>query len=114
MAQSVEVISHWHHSIEEFTTSALEFYKSVEETLKAKEAPNVRVERIDWSESGLFSAKREYLRISHGRFSFDLCAAPFGKDYFFSWWLVKRQPDGAFLWACIGLVAIPVLLLIAM
>lgn len=114
MSQSVEVISHWHHSVENFTTSAMEFYKSVEESLKAKEAPNVRIERIDWSESGILSAKREYLRISYGRFSFDLCAAPFGKDYFFSWWLVKRQPDAAFMWGCAGLMAIPILLLICL
>ena len=112
MSRSVEVISHWHHSIEDFTTSAMEFYKSVEESLKAKEAPSVRMERIDWSEGGILSAKREYLRISHGRFSFDLCAAPFGKDYFFSWWLVKRQPEAAFMFGCLGLIAIPIILMI--
>lgn len=114
MAGPVEVISHWHHSIEEFNTSALEFYRSVEEALRAKEAPSVRLERVDWNEGGVLSAKREYLRISHGRFSFDLCAAPFGRDYFFSWWLVRRQPDGAFLFGCLGLLALPILLLISM
>ncbi len=70
MAGSVEVISHWHHSIEEFNTSALELYRAVEEALREKEAPGVRLERVDWTEGGLLSAKREYLRISHGRFFF--------------------------------------------
>src|SRR5205814_777575 len=58
------------------------------------------------------SAKRDYLRISYGRYSFDLCAAPFGRDYFFSWWLVQRQPDAALLFGCLGIMAMPVLLLI--
>ena len=111
MPRSAEVISHWHHTLENFNTSALDFYRSVEGSLSARQAPNVRIERVDWSESGILSAKREYLRISYGRFSFDLCAAPFGKDYFFSWWLVKRQPDAALLYGCLGLMAIPILLL---
>jgi len=114
MASSVEVISHWHHSFEDFNTSAVEFYGAVEETLRQKEAPSVTTSRVDWHESGLFSAKREYLRISYGRFSFDLCAAPFGKDFFFSWWLVKRGPDAAILLGCLGVIALPIALLISM
>lgn len=112
MAASVEVISHWHHSFEDFNTSALEFYRAVEETLKQKEAPSMTASRIDWAESGFLSAKREYLRISHGRFSFDLCAAPFGKDFFFSWWLVKRGPDAAMLFGCLGIIALPIVLFV--
>jgi len=108
MPKPAEVISHWHHSIEDFTASATEFYRSIEATLKAKEAPSVTTEVIEWRESGVLSAKREYLRVSYGRFSFDLCAAPFGRDFFFSWWLVKRQPDAAFLIGCFGLLALPV------
>jgi hypothetical protein len=111
MPGSVEVISHWHHSLEDFNTPALDFYRSVEETLKAKEAPT-RVERVDWKESGVLSARREYLRISYSRFSFDLCAAPFGKDFFFSWWLVRRAPEFALMYGCLGLLAVPIVLLI--
>ena len=114
MAASVEVISHWHHSFEDFNTSALEFYRAVEETLKQKDAPSVATSHVDWSESGLLSAKREYLRISHGRFSFDLCAAPFGKDYFFSWWLVKRGSGVAMPFGCLGVIALPIALFISM
>jgi hypothetical protein len=113
MASSVEVISHWHHSLEDFNTSALDFYRAVEETLKTKEAPAVTTSRVDWHESSVFSAKREYLRISYGRFSFDLCAAPFGKDFFFSWWLVKRGPDMAMMFGCLGVIAVPIVLLIS-
>jgi hypothetical protein len=90
----LEVISHWHHSLEGFNTSALEFYKSVEQALKAKEVPGISVKRINWQEGGFLSAKREYLRVSYLRFSFDVCAAPFGRDFFFSWWLAK-ETEGA-------------------
>jgi hypothetical protein len=112
MARPGEVISHWHHSVEDFNTSTLEFYNSVEEALRAKEAPSVKTDRIDWHETGLLSAKREYLRVSFGRFSFDICAAPFGKDFFFSWWLTKRQPEASLLIGCGGLLGLAVLLVI--
>src|SRR4051812_24058891 len=65
MARPGEVISHWHHFVEDFSTSTLDFYKGIEETLTAKDAP-VRPQRIDWAESGVFSAKREYLRATYG------------------------------------------------
>ena len=110
MPKAAEVISHWHHSLEDFTTSGAEFYRSVEATLKAKEAPAVTTQMVEWRESGILSASREYLRISYGRYSFDLCAAPFGRDYFFSWWLVKRQPDAALLFGCLGIIAMPIAL----
>lgn len=112
MPKPAEVISHWHHSLEDFSTSAMEFYRSVEKTLKAKEAPAVTTELVDARDSGVLSSKREYLRISYGRYSFDLCAAPFGRDYFFSWWLVERQPDAALLVGCLGVMALPILLVI--
>ena len=34
-------------------------------------------------------ADREYLRIKHGDIVFDVCASPFGKDFFISWWLYE-------------------------
>ena len=92
MAKTPEVVSHWHHSTEGLSTSALEFYSSVERSLNVKKVP-IKAERIDWREAGLLSTKREYLRLSHDRFVFDVCAAPFGQDFFFSWWLGRRQRE---------------------
>lgn len=109
-----EVVSHWHHSVENFNTSTLEFYASVEQALSEKGAQSVFTSRLDWNESGLFSAKREYLRITFGRFSFDICAAPFGKDFFFSWWLTKRQAEASLLIGCgtvLGLIVLFAVLL---
>jgi hypothetical protein len=97
MPAPTESISHWHHSVEGLSTSSRDFYGSIEEALKAKEAP-IRTERIQVGEGGLLSAKREYLRVAHDRFAFDIGAAPFGKDFFFSWWLGKRvQGPSAFI-----------------
>lgn len=41
------------------------------------------------SEGGLLSAKREYLRLKRERLVFDICAAPFGTGYFFSFRFVE-------------------------
>ena len=93
------VLSHWHHPIENFQTSAMEFYAAVEQALKPREIPNYSITRIDWREGGVLTARREYLRIQRGKLAFDLCAAPFGTGYFFSWWLAELPPTHALLWA---------------
>lgn len=111
MPGSAEVISHWHHSVENFNTSTLDFYKAIEATLTDKQAP-VRPERVDYRESGILSTKREYLRVSYGRYAFDIGAAPFGKDFFFSWWLVRRLPDSSLMMGCLGIIAMPIAYLI--
>jgi hypothetical protein len=49
--------------------------------------PSVAIKRVEWKEAGLFSGKREYMRIRRGDFSFDLCVATFGKNLFVSSWL---------------------------
>lgn len=89
------VLSHWHHLVPDFNTSALAFYDSVEELVKATEAPDLEFSRVEWSEKGIFSAKRTYLRISRGRLNFDICAAPYGKGQFFSWWLAETPSYAA-------------------
>jgi len=111
MPASSEIASHWHHSVEGLSTSSLDFYASVEEALKTKEAP-VRTERIQFGEGGVLSAKRTYLRVSYERFVFDIGAAPFGKDFFFSWWLGKRVPDFGAMLGCVVLIAMPIVLFI--
>lgn len=113
MGRSVEVISHWHHSVEDLSTSSMEFYSEVEAALKRKQIDGLRTERLDWQESGILSAKRTYLRVGYGRYVFDVCAAPFGKDFFFSWWLGKTLPDFAALLGCLGVMAIPLVFLIS-
>jgi len=44
------------------------------------------VSRVIWKEGSFLSADRKYLRIERKRYVCDICAAPFGKDFFFSFW----------------------------
>lgn len=111
MARPGEVVSHWHHSVENFNTSTLELFVGIEGTLNEKLAP-VKTERVVFRESGVLSDKREYLRVSYARYSFDIGASPFGKDFFFSWWLVRRLPDASLMMGCAGIILMPIAYLI--
>ncbi|MBL9185843.1 MAG: hypothetical protein JNK23_00050 [Opitutaceae bacterium] len=64
--------------------SALEFYDQVEADLKARRVPRLRSQRVAFHEGSRLSDKRIYLRLARERFSFEVCAAPFGTGYFFS------------------------------
>ncbi|MHB1957464.1 MAG: hypothetical protein ACYCO5_00340 [Acidobacteriaceae bacterium] len=99
LGKDANVISHWHHPIENFQTSTMEFYAAVEVALQPRQIPDYTVSRIDWHEGGVLTARREYLRIKRGKLAFDLCAAPFGTGFFFSWWLAELPPSHALLWA---------------
>lgn len=98
MAKIQAVISHWDQLYENFQTSSLGFYEAVELGLKNREVPQFRASRVDFKEAGLMTAKREYLRIVRGKYTFDICAAPFGTGFFFSWWLVEQGSPFGFLY----------------
>src|SRR3984893_2199917 len=84
-----QVEGHWHSLIEGFSTSPLDFYELVKAGLARREIPNLKIKTVTWKESGLGSGKRVYLRVSRETLNFDICAAPFGTGFFFSWWLAK-------------------------
>jgi hypothetical protein len=92
VAKQGEVVSHWHILLDDFNASALNFYALVEKALAARQIPDLKAKRINWRESGIFSAKREYLRVSRGRLTYDICAAPYGTGYFFSSWMAVQAP----------------------
>ena len=79
-----DVIDHWYSLVPGFNSSAKEFYEAVEKELKEREVPGLEVFYVDFADGGVLSAKREYLRMTRERLVFDICAAPFGKAYFFS------------------------------
>lgn len=83
------VISHWSHFFKSFSLSSNDFYGELEKFLSSHEMPHSQIQRTTHKEGGLLSASREYLRIKHGDIVFDVCAAPFGKDFFISWWLYE-------------------------
>ena len=83
-SQKAEVSSHWGTALNAIQFSAQEFYRKVEQAIYAREWPGIEMLRVLHSEAGLFSHKREYLRVVRQRQVFDICAATFGKDYFFT------------------------------
>lgn len=86
------VISHWYRYVEGFSTSGLEFYALVEEAVTRRRLPGVTLSRVRFLEGGVFSAKREYLRVQREGVVFDICAAPYGRGgYFLSWRLAELR-----------------------
>lgn len=86
-----QMLSHWGHLFPYFNMSSDKFYAKTEEIIKSHAMPDTKIERVHRKEGGIFSAKREYLRIKYFDLVFDVCAAPFGKDFFVSWWLYETE-----------------------
>ena len=103
------VISHWHVLIDNFNTSAQEFYKSVEAAIRERELPDITFSRHDFIEGGLLSTKRWYLRVERKFVAFDICAAPYGRGYFCSWWLTRLGPKHPILYILAFIVAFNVI-----
>jgi len=87
MPKQPQVVGHWHTLIEGFSTSSLDFYGLVKAGIALRQIPDLTITQVEWKEGGLGSGKRVYLRVSREGLNFDICAAPFGTGYFFSWWL---------------------------
>jgi len=104
------VVSSWHQLIEEFQTSPQGFYQNLESVIERRSIPGLSYSRVIFSEHGLGTSQREYLRIRRGNLIFDVCAAPFGSGFFFSWWLSRRIPPWGPIY--IVLVTITALLLL--
>lgn len=83
------VLSHWYNRFDTFSFSTQEFYERLGAELHRRQMPEVSFDRINLSEGGLLSAQRDYLRVRRGDLTFTLCAAPFGIDFFVSWWLLE-------------------------
>lgn len=82
--KQAEVLSHWYTPVPNFHASTSEFYAAIEAQLKEQKVPGLDISRVDFSEGGLLSDKRQYLRMTRERLVFDICAAPFGTNYFYS------------------------------
>ncbi len=108
-AQKAEVSSHWGTALRSIQFSAQEFYAKVEQAIYAREWPGVELLRVLHSEAGLLSHKREYLRVVRQRQVFDICAASFGKDYFFTLREAEIKPPLSFATFLIFLLALSML-----
>lgn len=84
-----EVHDHTYYLVPNFHFSSADFYGSIQKGLEARKVPGLEISRIELSEGGLLSDNREYLRLRRERLVFDICAAPFGTSYFFSFRFVE-------------------------
>jgi hypothetical protein len=80
----VEVIDHFYIPFDHFNMSSKEFYAAVQRELEVRKVPGLQASEISFHEAGFISVKRLYLRLTRGNLVFDVCAAPFGRSYFFS------------------------------
>lgn len=107
MAHAPDVISHWNQLLEGISASPQAVYTTLETAIARRAVPDISSSRVEWTESGLLSANRQYLRISRGQYRFDICAAPFGSGFFLSWWLTTKRPSPVrALLACFALVTV--------
>ncbi|MBN1827271.1 MAG: hypothetical protein JW958_13515 [Candidatus Eisenbacteria bacterium] len=106
---SALAFSHWSTLVENFQASSQEFYASLEEALKRRQIPHISTSRVVYPETGAFSPKREYLRVKREDLLFDICAAPFGTGFFFSWWLTMKERRWGLLWGIVFFSVLSVL-----
>ncbi len=83
------VISNWFKMIDGLKYSSEKFYKSVESEILARGGSAIKTQLVKFSEGGLGSAKRVYLRVKRKGYMFDICAAPYGDSFFISWWFTS-------------------------
>lgn len=80
-----EVIEHWFTLVPAQQFSASEFYADIQKEIAAQKIPALDIARVEIPEGGLLSDNREYLQMKRERLTFDVCAAPVGVNYFFSY-----------------------------
>ncbi len=69
-----------------------EFYAAMKQQLERRKVPELDLREIQHSEAGFASARRLYLRLGREKIYFDVCAAPFGAAFFFSYRAVVKAP----------------------
>lgn len=79
-----EVLDHWIAFHDNLALSPQEFYEAIEKALQTRKVPGMEISREEFSEGGLISDRRIYLRLFRERLAIYTCAAPFGAGYFFS------------------------------
>lgn len=80
-------IDDWRTLILGLEITPQEFYSALDETISKIQIPDGKRSPIHWHEGGMFSPKREYARFRRKEYVLDVCAAPYGGEFFVSWWL---------------------------
>jgi len=74
------------HYFDKLQFSAQDFYDLLSAIMMDRQMPDVRISRVLHHQKHFLSNKREYLRIARKEDIFDVCAAPFGRGFFVSYW----------------------------
>ncbi len=81
--------SRWHVSFD-FKISIKDFYSEVEQAIKALGIPDIHIHQVQYAAtSHVYYSVRVYLQVRKEDQMFLVCAAPFGKGSFVSWWMGK-------------------------
>jgi len=104
MATVDTIHAHKYEHFEDLQLSAKEFYEMLETMIRDYQYPDIQFARVKMKESHMLSASREYLIISRKRHNFYVCAAPFGKSYFISWYHLEEANTTANITAKIPLI----------
>lgn len=90
MPQEV-LLTRWTSVLSHPQISPLEFYALVAERTAASEISKLKFSYFARREGGWFSARRIYLKISHGQLFFDLCAFRHADLLVLSYWLHRKK-----------------------
>lgn len=97
-SQYAIIFSHQEEVFPDTIFSTQAFYNAIETSLAEKELPGLHCKRFLMRMKGLFSPKREYLRIRYKHNVVDVCAAPYVHDFFVSWREGKLKRLSLFPW----------------
>jgi hypothetical protein len=79
-----DLLGHWIAFHDNFSFPPQDFFDAIEKELQARKIPGLEISQEEFSEGGMLSDKRIYLRLFRERLALYTCAAPFGTGYFFS------------------------------
>lgn len=85
------VHSHWNTLIDNFKFSTKDFYELLRIELQSHGIKGMNITYARLKEGNALSSKRLYLRLEWKGFQYDICAAPFGKGFFISWWMLYKN-----------------------
>ncbi len=89
--------SNWSTLIDDFNYSTEEFYQLFKKELLSQGVSGINTLDVSLREGNVFSSKRRYIRVKWKEYQYDICAAPFGKGFFISWWLLYKSSIGKIL-----------------
>jgi hypothetical protein len=97
MKLDASIVDSWSTTYDDLQFSTKEFYNGLAAAINERELPDISTCTVFLNEGGWFSRQREYFVIQRNKMQFIVCAAPYGRAYFFSWYLRETDALGDFL-----------------